>query len=148
MTKSISGGLLQTPSLIALLERVGVTRSSVIRVSGASSLSALLWLCRHGFEQVGYVRAGEGCPNEADPDALIVAHTCNEIDLKDILTLSRQVRPGGALIFQLRLELDSSPLSIDWLLEGAGFTTEERLDGERRALIIARRHSFALSKAA
>jgi hypothetical protein len=94
------------------------------------------------------LRAAEGCPHEAAPDALIVAHTCNEIDLKHLLAVGRQVRPGGAFIFRLRLERDSSTLGVDWLLETAGFTTEARLDGGRRALVMARRRTLALREAA
>jgi hypothetical protein len=147
MPKSIAGGLLTTAPLIALLERVGVTKSSVIRVTGPSSLSALLWLCRHDYQQVGYMRAIDGAPHE-EPDAIIVAHTCNEIDLKRLLAAGRQVRPGGVFIFQLRSGHDSGALGVDWLLESAGFTTEQRLDGEHRALIIARRRTLAMRKAA
>jgi hypothetical protein len=148
MPKSIAGGLLQTAELVAFLESAGVTKSSVIRVTGPSSLSALLWLCRHGYDQVGYVRAAQGCPHEETPDALIVAHTCNEIDLKKLLAVGRQVRPGGAFVFQLRLDPSSSAPGVEWLLEAAGFTIEQRLDGGRRALIIARRRTLALRKAA
>lgn len=147
MPKSIAGGLLTTAPLIALLERAGVTKSSVIRVTGPSSLSALLWLCRHDYQQVGYMRAIEGAPHE-EPDAIIVAHTCNEIDLKRLLAAGRQVRPGGVFIFQLRAGDASGGLGVDWLLESAGFTTEQRLDGEHRALIIARRRTLAMRKAA
>lgn len=147
MPKSITGGLLHTAALVALLERIGVGKSSVIRVTGPSALSALLWLCRHGYQQVGYVRPGEGSPHE-EPDAIVVAHTCNEIDLKRLLSVGRQVRPGGVFIFQLRCGPEESALGVDWLLEAAGFTTEQRLYGERRALIVARRRTLALRKAA
>jgi hypothetical protein len=147
MPKSIPGGLSQTASLTTLLERVGVTKSSIIRVTGPNALSALLWLCRHGYQQVGYVRAGEGSPHE-EPDAILVAHTCDEVDLKRLLTVGRQVRAGGAFIFQLRLDPEGSALGVEWLLEQAGFTTERRFDGERRALIIARRRALAIRKAA
>jgi hypothetical protein len=147
MSKSIFGGPLQTASLVALLERVGVTKSSVIRVTGPSALSALLWLCRHDYQQVGYMSAIGGGPHE-EPDAIIVAHTCNELDLKRLLAAGRQVRPGGVFIFQLRSGEDGSPLGVDWMLESGGFTSEQRLDGEHRSLIIARRRTLALRKAA
>ncbi|THD83244.1 MAG: hypothetical protein E7812_00145 [Phenylobacterium sp.] len=147
MPKSIAGGLLTTAPLIALLESVGVGRSSVIRVTGSSSLSALLWLCRHDYQQVGYMRAIDGAPHE-EPDAIIVAHTCNELDLKRLLAVGRQVRPGGVFIFQLRAGDGGSALAVDWLLEQAGFTPERRLEGGHRALIVARRRTLALSKAA
>ena len=148
MPKAITGGLVQTAQLVAQLERAGVGKSSVIRVTGPSALSALLWLCRHGYEQVGYVRPGEGAPHESEPDAILVAHTCDEIDLKKLLTVGRLVRPGGVFMFQVRTGSEASALGVDWLLESAGFTTEQRLDGERRALIIARRRALAMRKAA
>jgi hypothetical protein len=147
MSKSIAGGLLQAAPLVALLERVGVTKSSVIRVTGPSALSALLWLCRHDYQQVGYMCAVDSGPHEA-PDAIIVAHTCNELDLKRLLTFGRQVRPGGVFIFQLRTGEDESTLGVDWMLEAAGFSTEQRLDGEHRSLIIARRRALAMRRAA
>jgi hypothetical protein len=146
MSDCIAGGLVQTATLVAFLERAGVTKSSVIRVTGPSSLSALLWLCRHGYEQVGYVRAAECAPHTEEPDAIIVAHTCGELDLKRLLAAGRQVRPGGAFIFQLRSEASAS--GVEWLLEQAGFSLDARLDGERRALVVARRKAIAFSKAA
>lgn len=148
MSESIAGGLVQSASLVAFLERAGVTRSSLIRVTGPSALSALLWLCRHGYDQVGYVRAGEGSPHEEEPDAIIVAHTCNELDLKRLLAVGRDVRPGGAFIFQLRSGPQASAAGVEWLLEQSGFSIERRVDGERRALIIARRRAVAIRQAA
>ena len=148
MSESIAGGLVQPASLVAFLERAGVTRSSLIRVTGRSALSALLWLCRHGYDQVGYVRAGAGSPHEEEPDAIIVAHTCNELDLKRLLAVGRDVRPGGAFIFQLHAGPQASAAGVEWLLEQAGFSIERRVEGERRALIIARRRAAAIRKAA
>jgi hypothetical protein len=131
-------------TLIALLVRAGITRSSVIRVTGPGALTTLIWLCRHGYEQVGYVRPGEGAPHE-DADAIIVAHTCDVLELKQAMTVARQVRPGGAFLFLLRS--DHSPVGVDWLLETAGLQTDERVDAGRRTLVIARR-SLPFRKAA
>src|SRR5476649_1920029 len=89
------GGLLSSDPLIALLERAHVTRSSLIRVTGPSGLSAMLWLCRHGYEQVGYLKPGAG-PHE-QPEALIVAHTCDESTLRHLLEAGPHVREGGVL---------------------------------------------------
>lgn len=147
MPKSSACGLSQTAALNALLESVGVTKSSLIRMTGPGALPALLWLCRHGYDQVGYMRAGDGCPHE-EPDAIVVAHTCDEVELKRLLAAGRQVRPGGAFIFQVRSGPNASPLGVEWLLDQAGFTMERRLDGERRALIVARRRTLAMRKAA
>ena len=49
------------------------------------------------------------------------------------------MRPGGVFIFRLRTDPGSSPLAVEWLLKQQGFVVERRLDGERRALIVARR---------
>jgi hypothetical protein len=147
MSNTIVGGPLKTVPLADLLERVGVSKSSIIRVTGPSSFSALLWFCRHGYDQVGYVRPGEGCPHE-EPDAIIVAHTCNELDLKRLLSVGRQVRADGVFIFQFRSAGDASPLGLEWLLDQSGFTIDQRLDRGRRALIVARRRAIAFRKAA
>ncbi len=147
MSESPAKGVFKTAPLAELLESVGVSKSSVIRVTGPSSLSALVWFCRHGFEQVGYVRPGEGCLHE-EPDAIIVAHTCNELDLKRLLSVGRQVRPGGVFIFQFRSAADGSLLGVDWLLQQAGFTAEQRLERGRGTLIAARRRTVAFRKAA
>jgi hypothetical protein len=134
-----SGGLLSSDPLIALLARAGVTRSSLIRVTGSSGLSALLWLCRHGYDQVGYLKPGAG-PHE-QPDALIVAHTCDEASLRDLLETGPHVREGGALIFQSPLPqamaFRADP--IHRLLGRHGYAVEQCHQGQRRELHVARR---------
>lgn len=148
MSEFIAGGLVKPDSLVAFLAQAGVDRSSVIRVTGPSALSAMLWLCRHGYDQVGYIRPEAGSPHEEEPDAIIVAHTCGELELKHLLSVGRRVRPGGAFVFRLRTGPGSSPLAVEWMLKQAGFSIEGRLDGERRALIVARHTALALAKAA
>lgn len=147
MSKPAKGDLLQADSQVALLEGFGVTRSSVIRVAGPSALSILLWLCSHGYEQVGYVRGAGICIHE-EPDALIVAHTCDETELKYFLQLGRQVRPDGVLIFQLRADPNCGLGGVKGMLTDAGFTTICRMDRALRTLIIARRHLTPMRKAA
>jgi hypothetical protein len=147
MSKPVTGDLLQTGSYVAVLEGFGLTKSSVIRVVGPSALSVLLWLCSHGYEQVGYVGAAGNCTHE-EPDALIVAHTCDEIELKHFLQVTRQVRPGGVLVFQLRADPNRSLGGVEWMMNDAGFTTICRMDRGRRTLIIARRHHSPMRKAA
>jgi hypothetical protein len=65
-----------------------------------------------------------------------------------MLSVGRLVRPGGVFVFQIRGEQAASALGVDWLLATAGFTTEQRFDGERRALVIARRRALPLRRAA
>jgi hypothetical protein len=139
MSQEASGGLLSSDPLISLLARARVTRSSLIRVTGSGGLSALLWLCRHGYEQVGYLRPGAG-PHE-QPDALIVAHTCDEARLRDLLETGPHVREGGALVFLSPLPrvlaFRADPLHR--LLMSHGYAVEERHHGQRRELHVARR---------
>ncbi len=137
--KESSSGLLSSDRVISLLERAHVTRSSVIRVTGSSGLSALLWLCRRGYEQVGYLRPGAG-PHE-QPDALIVAQTCDEAGLSDLLTSGQHVREGGALIFQSPLQqvLAFRADPIHRLLRNHGYVVEECHHGQRRDVHAARR---------
>jgi hypothetical protein len=149
MPQDSSSGLLSSDPLISLLERAHVTKSSLIRVTGSSGLSALLWLCRHDYQQVGYLRPGAG-PHE-QPDALIVAHTCDEATLRDLLETGPHVREGGALIFQSPLPrvlaFRSDP--IHRLLKSHGYEVEECHHGQRRELHVARRQpTVPLKKAA
>lgn len=142
------GGPTKTAHLVALLEGAGIAKSSAIRIVGPHGLPALLWLCRHGYDDVGCLRVDSGLPHDDEPDALLIARTCGEIELKRILPIARQLRPDGALIFQLRSGPGVEPLAIDWLLRSAGFATEARFAGGRRTLFVARRHGLALRKAA
>jgi hypothetical protein len=139
MTQESSPGLLSSDPLISLLDRAQVKKSSLIRVTGPSGLSALLWLCRHGYEQVGYLRPG-ACPNE-QPDALIVAHTCDEASLRSLLETGPHVREGGVLVFQSPLPrvLGFRADPIHRLLRSHGYTIEQCLHGARRELHVARR---------
>jgi hypothetical protein len=148
MFESVVGGPPEPASLVAFLERAGVTKSSVIRVTGPSSLPALLWFCSHGYDHVGYVRAGQGAPHDESPDAILVAHTCGEPELKLILAMARQVRPGGVLILRLRTGPGLGPIALERLLEAHGLTVESRVENGRRALIVARRDDVTLRRAA
>ena len=148
MSQESHTGLLSSDPLISLLARAHITKSSVIRVTGSSGLSALLWLCRHGFEQVGYLKPGHG-PHEA-PDALIVARTCDEATLAALLQNGPHVREGGALVFQSPLPrvLAFRADPIHRLLRRHGYTVEECHHGHRRELHIARRERHTPMKQA
>jgi hypothetical protein len=131
-------GLSSSDDLVAVLEQSDVHKSSVIRVIGPSGLSALLWLCRHGYEQVGYLRPGLGCPHE-QADALIVAHTCDELSLQRLLATGPHVREGGVLIFQSPLPANQDGDPVHRCLARFGYAVERCLHGTRRELHVARR---------
>lgn len=143
------GGLLTSAALFAMLERARVARSSLILLTGPSGLSALLWLCRHGYERVGYLRPGAG-PHE-EPDALIVAHTCDAAAVGRLLAQGPRVREGGVLVFQSSLPQnpDGGVDPIHRLLASGGYVVEACHRGQRRELHVARRaRRVALSLAA
>ena len=143
-----SNGLLSADPLLSLLQRAYVTRSSVIRVTGPSGLSALLWLCRHGFEHAGYVKSEGGAPHE-DIDALIVAHTCDARALEHLLVAGPHVRPGGVLILRSpMIGANDAPDPIHALLEAHGYAVEQCLRGRHRELHVARFCGSALRRAA
>jgi hypothetical protein len=148
VSPTTGAGLLSSDPLIALLARAHVTKSSLIRVTGPSGLSALLWLCRHGYEQVGYLKPGAG-PHE-QPDALIVAHTCDEAALRHLLETGPHVREGGALVFQSPLPrvLGFRADPIHRLLKAHGYVVEQCHHGQRRELHVARRAPHEWLKAA
>jgi hypothetical protein len=150
MTQESSTGLLSIDPLISLLETAQVKKSSLIRVTGPSGLSALLWLCRHGFERVGYVKASAGCPHE-QADALIVAHTCDYDALKQLLSTGPHVREGGVLILRSPLPIKGAGVRSDpihRLLEMNGYVVEQCLHGRHRELHVARRRPHEWLKAA
>lgn len=138
-SEEASGGLLSSDPLISLLARARINKTSLIRVTGSSGLSALLWLCRHDYEQVGYLRPGAG-PHE-QPDALIVAHTCDEAALRHLLETGPHVREGGALVFLSPLPrvLAFRGDPVHRLLKSHGYAVEECHHGQRRELHVARR---------
>jgi len=141
-----SPGLSRGPDLVDLLEQSQVHKSSLIRVTGPSGLSALLWLCRQGYEQVGYLRPGHG-PHE-QPDALIIAHTCDQLSLQRLLSTGPHVREGGVLIFQSPLPAQAEGDLIHRCLARFGYAVERCLPGTRRELHVARRRPQAWKKAA
>ena len=107
----------------------------------------MLWFCHHDFEQVGYVRPGDGAPHES-PDAVIVAHTCNELELKHLMAVGRQVKPGGVFLFRCRVPGQSTLLAVDWMLNQASFVIERRIVRHGRALVVARRRAAQMLQAA
>jgi hypothetical protein len=136
--------------LIALLDQAQIRASNLIRVVGPHGLSALLWLCRHGFEQVGCLRPGQGCPHE-QPDAILVAHSCDRAQLDKLLSTGPQVREGGVLIFQTALPRRGAPgpaEPMEILLQNHGYVVERSLRGAHRRLHVARRRAQSWKRAA
>jgi hypothetical protein len=134
-------------SLTGIFSNAGITKSSVIRVTGPAGLPALLWFCRHGFEKVGYVRAGSRASD--DGDLLLITQTCGIELLDTILATGSHPRPGGILIAQTpdwAAGAASDPVHA--LLATRGYDVERCLHGRRKELHVARRRSRVLQRAA
>jgi hypothetical protein len=127
-------------TLTDLLHGAGLTKADTIRITGPAGLAALLWFCRHGYEQVGYVGAGRA-PCE-DGDLLLVPQTCTVVELERILQHGPRPRQGGVLIVQTPQEVaEGGADPVHELLERAGYQVERCLHGRHRELHVARRRA-------
>jgi hypothetical protein len=128
------------------LKHARVSKADVIRVTGPAGLTAMLWLCRRGYEQAVFVR-GEGIGSRGPADALLIPHPCGAHELAGLLAAGKAVREGGALIVQVAA--GEAPEAITALLEPLGYRLEQRLSGNGHTVLIARRSAIgALSRAA
>lgn len=125
-----------------LLRFAGLGKSSIIRVTGRAGLAALLWFCRHGYEQVGYVR--EGPSSSDDGDLVLAPQTCDLDALSAMLRFGPRPRVGGVLIVQTPIPDDAAPDGSDparELLARSGYQVERCLRGHHRELHVARRRA-------
>lgn len=133
--------------LAGLLAELDVGKTSLIQISGPDGLGALLWLCRHGYEHAAYVRCGCPCPSEA-ADALIAPHAMALEDLARLLDGGPKVRPGGALVVQVRADAPGGEAAVRSLLERFSYQIERRFDRGERRLVAARRTGAPNARAA
>lgn len=134
--------------LAQVLARAGATRTSVIRVLGPNALAALIWLCRHGYDNAGYCRPGFHSGTESG-DVLLIPSTCTPDDIEQLLADSAPLREGGLLILQTAAERapdGSDP--VHPLLERLGYRVERCVHRGSRELHLARRAGHAPMRAA
>jgi hypothetical protein len=127
--------------LSSVLTDAGLDKTSTINVTGKDGLAPLIWLCRHGFDHVAYVRSGPGCPRQA-ADALLVLHTTPLAELERLLAEPGQLREGGVLIIQtpdLRASDGRDPIHA--LLRRAGYRIERCIMRRNGELHVARRQN-------
>jgi hypothetical protein len=134
--------------LMDVLRGAGIGPNSVVRVAGRDGLAPLIWLCRKGFQDVGYVRLGAGGAREA-ADLLLVLHDPPQSELSAILTRHGWLKEGGVLVLQTRDQRASDGSDpVHPLLEAAGFQIERCLLRHFKELHVARRMPSALRRAA
>jgi hypothetical protein len=128
-----------------IFQYAGVDRRSLIQITGPDALPALLWLCRQGYESVGYVRSG--APHPAEPiDALIIPHACTADELLSLLDGAPRVRAGGALILHTAQgtgapDSGAQNKDIETVLERFGYHVAGRFGRGAHAVSVARRGS-------
>ena len=76
----------------------------------------------------------------------MVASTCNDIELKRLLPLARQL--GGHFVVRLRTDGPDHDSAVDWMLRDAGLKVVGRINHGHRTLVAAERSVAALAKAA
>jgi hypothetical protein len=135
-------------ALSRVLQRAGVTKTSVVRVTGPAGLAAIFWLSRHGYDRAAYVH-----PNRVatmDPvDALLVPHACQAQALTDLIQGGGCLREGGVLIVQAPpAGLVGVNDSVPAVLEPLGYAVEQPLSDKGRDIYIARRRGYGFKTAA
>ncbi len=134
-------------TLSDLLSGAGLGKADTIRITGSAGLAALLWFCRHGYDQVGYVSTRRGCSEEGD--LLLVPQTCSVGQLEQILRSGPRPKHGGVLIVQTpQPPFESGFDPVHDLLARAGYDVERCLHGRHRELHVARRRARAELKMA
>ena len=71
-------------SLKRVLKQAGVTKDSVVRVTGPAGPAAATWLYRHGYEHAAYVPA-DWVAAKSSADVLLIPHACATEELADLL---------------------------------------------------------------
>ena len=124
--------------LVRALELAGLSRRSLIYVTGAASLPALLWLCRQGFERALHVHPQSPRCGVEPADALLIPHLFQARDLTPLMPVAGLVRDGGVLLVRAGQRLDEAK-AVAALAAPFGFDLRPRLSDKGRAVYLARR---------
>jgi hypothetical protein len=126
-------------TLLQILQDAGVNARSAVRVTGKDGLAPLIWLCRHGFDDVAYVRPGDGAPKDPG-DVLLMLHSTLPSELETLLNARLPVREGGILVVQTpALPRSGGRDPIHLILENAGYAVERCIARHANEIHIARR---------
>ena len=129
----------------AFLASVGIRETSAIHLVGAGALASLLWLCRHGFEEVA-ILAGPCAPSEP-ADLLLALDTSEPATLERLAWDMPHVRPGGVVIVRTNSARRAERARARALLRQHGFLIERRLHSGRRDVYVARREAISAAAA-
>ncbi len=124
--------------LMNILREAGIGPRSVVRVAGHGALAPLIWLCRLGFADVGYIRPGVGGPREP-ADVLLALDGLTLAELERLIGEHGLVREGGVIVVKtpdLRVAGDRDP--VHDALERAGYHVERCVHRHAQELHVAR----------
>jgi hypothetical protein len=128
-------------ALARILQQAGLTKTSVIRVTGPAGLTASLWLCRHGYQRAAFVHAN-WVGTMGTVDALVAPHACGDQELADLLQAGACLRDGGVLIAQIPSNhLAQGGVDLAVLLDPLGYRVAHRVSDKGRDVLVARRHT-------
>jgi len=131
------GGYSATEGVCAFLASLGILRTSAIHLVGKGALPSLLWLCRHGYEQVAILT---GAPAPAEPtDLLLCLGASSPATFDRLATDMPRVRPGGVVIVRTDRRAGAERDRARGLLCRNGFRIERRMRSGRRDVYVARR---------
>jgi hypothetical protein len=126
-------------ALARVLKQAGLTRDSVVRVTGSAGPAAALWLNRHGYDNAAYVHPNWVAANGA-ADALLIPQACGAEELVDLLHEGDCVRDGGVLILQAALDRFAKGYdSLHAVLRPLGYRIEKHITDRGLDIHIARR---------
>jgi hypothetical protein len=130
----------------AFLAGLGIGRTSAIHLVGRGALAPLLWLCRHGFDEV---TALSGVRSPSEPaDLLVSLDTCGTAAFEQLAGDLPHVKPGGLVIVRTDRRRRTDRQRASRLLGRDGFRIERRLRQGRRDVYVARREILAATSAA
>jgi len=130
----------------AFLASLGIRKTSVIHLVGKGALAPVLWLCRHGFDEVVMLSGGP-CPSEP-ADLLVSLETSGAAAFDRLASDLPHVRPGGVVIVRTDHRRRADRSRTNSLLGRHGFRIERRLRHGRRDVCVARREASSLAVAA
>lgn len=127
--------------LSKILQDSGVRPDSAVRVTGKDGLAPLIWLCRHGFENVAYVRQGQGAPRDPG-DVLLILHNTAPDELERLLNDRPPVRQGGLIIVRTPAPPAGARNDpVHHILERAGYAVERCIPRRTHEVHVARRRA-------
>jgi hypothetical protein len=130
----------------AFLASLGIRRTSAIHLVGRGALAPLLWLCRHGFDEVAILSGG---PAPSEPaDLLVSLDTSGAAAFARLASDLPHVRPGGVVIVRTDHRRRADRDRTNSLLGRHGFRIERRVRHGRRDVYVARREAATWAAAA